>query len=203
MSRADLPDPIKELVLCLKQLPGVGPRSAERVALWLFKEGPAFSESFADSLARVQAEVGSCPQCGFFATENGCGVCQDDAREDAVLCVVEQAVDVLSLEKTGAFRGRYQVLGGRLSPLQHMGPEDLPLEHLQQRVRTLGVKEVILALSNDVEGEATANYLADLLESDVVTVTRLAQGLPAGGGLDHADELTLFRALSGRTRVGG
>ncbi len=203
MSRADLPDPIKELVLCLKQLPGVGPRSAERVALWLFKEGPAFSESFADSLARVQAEVASCPQCGFFATENGCGVCQDDAREDAVLCVVEQAVDVLSLEKTGAFRGRYQVLGGRLSPLQHMGPEDLPLEHLQQRVRTLGVKEVILALSNDVEGEATANYLADLLESDVVTVTRLAQGLPAGGGLDHADELTLFRALSGRTRVGG
>ena len=110
-------------------------------------------------------------------------------------------MDVLALENTGAFHGQYQVLGGKLSPLQHVGPDDLPLDHLQARLRDGVFREVILALSNDVEGEATANYLAEMFEGMNLTVTRLAQGLPAGGGLDHADELTLFRALSGRTKI--
>ena len=202
MKRADFPEPIQELVLCLKQLPGVGPRSAERMALWLHKAGNDFSETLAKSLTRVQSDVGNCQTCGFFATTLGCEICQEEERETTVLCLVEQAVDVLALERTGAFRGQYQVLGGKLSPLQHIGPSDLPLDHLLARLREGPFEEVILALSNDVEGEATANYIAEMLEPESVSVTRLAQGLPAGGGLDHADELTLFRALSGRTQMG-
>jgi recombination protein RecR len=202
VSRAEFPEPIKDLVLCLKQLPGVGPRSAERVALWLHREGPVFSEALAESLTKVQSQVSNCGVCGFFATPDGCQVCQDAMREPDTLCIVEHAVDVLALEKTGAFRGQYQVLGGRLSPLQHVGPDDLPLDHLQSRLRDGAFREVILALSNDVEGEATANYLVEMFEGMNLSVTRLAQGLPAGGGLGHADELTLLRALSGRTKVG-
>lgn len=201
MKRADFPEPIQQLVLCLKQLPGVGPRSAERMALWLHKSGMDFSETLAKSLTKVQADVGNCRTCGFFATATGCEICNEEERETHVLCLVEHAVDVLALERTGAFRGQYQVLGGKLSPLQHVGPADLPLDHLLARLREGPFEEVILALSNDVEGEATANYVAEMLESESVSVTRLAQGLPAGGGLDHADELTLFRALSGRTQM--
>lgn len=201
MNRAELPPPIRELVLCLKQLPGVGPRSAERVALWLYREGANFSDALADTLCRVQREVSTCPICGFFATPEGCPLCLDDTREDHLLCVVEQAVDVISLDRTGAYRGRYHVLGGRLSPLHHVGPDDLTLEPLETRLSTGAVREIILALSNDVEGEATANYLSDRLASPQRVLSRLAQGLPAGGGLDHADELTLSRALSGRTQL--
>lgn len=201
MSRAELPDPIKQLILCLKQLPGVGPRSAERIALWLHREEAGFSENLAQCLTHVKHQVSTCATCGFFATLDGCALCRDDTRDPASLCVVEHAVDVLALEKTGAYRGRYQVLGGKLSPLQHVGPDDLPLDHLQRRLAGDDIHEVILALSNDVEGEATANYIADMLAHSNITLTRLAQGLPAGGGLEYADELTLFRALSGRTQV--
>ena len=201
MKRAEFPAPIQELVLCLKQLPSVGPRSAERMALWLHQSGAAFSESLASALIKVQEQVGNCSTCGFFATKDGCQICAEVERDSETLCLVEHAVDVLALEKTGAFRGQYQVLGGRLSPLHHVGPDDLPLDHLLKRLREGLFTEVILALSNDVEGEATANYVAELLEGENVEITRLAQGLPAGGGLDHADELTLFRALSGRTNV--
>ncbi len=206
MNRADLPQPIKDLVLNLKQLPGVGPRSAERVALWLHREGPGFSESLAEALTQVQRDVGTCEHCGFFSTSKGCALCSDETRDPEALCVVEQAIDVIALDKTGTYRGQYHVLGGKLSPLRHVGPEDLTLDQLDTRLRGDRVHEVILALSNDVEGEATANFLADRLTGNAttrtLTLTRLAQGLPAGGGLDHADELTLSRALSGRTRMG-
>lgn len=201
MKRAEFPEPLQELVLCLKQLPGVGPRSAERMALWLHQAGEGFSGSLAQSLLKVQTEVSTCKICGFFATAIECQICQEEERETEVLCLVEHAVDVLALEKTGAFRGQYQVLGGKLSPLQHVGPDDLPLDHLMHRLRQGPFREVILALSNDVEGEATANYIAEMLEGESISVTRLAQGLPAGGGLGHADELTLLRAISGRTAV--
>ena len=202
MHRVDFPEPIQALIHCLKRLPGVGPRSAERVALWLQREGSAFSKTFAEALSKAQTEVSTCATCGFFATHEGCQLCGDPSRESDSLCVVERAVDVLALEKTGAFRGQYQVLGGKLSPLQHIGPEDLRIDHLQARLKAKAFGEVILALSNDVEGEATSNYLAQILGGTGISVTRLAQGLPAGGGLDHADELTLLRALSGRTSMG-
>jgi recombination protein RecR len=130
-----------------------------------------------------------------------CVLCHDSRRQRGVICVVEQAADVLRLERSGAYQGQYHVLGGRLSPLDNVTPEDLRIEPLMQRVRVAGMEEVILAVGSDVEGEATASYLGDLLRQEGVAVTRLAQGLPAGGGLDHADELTLYQALHGRRRL--
>ena len=201
MSSVDYPEPIQELILHLKRLPGVGPRSAERIALWMQQEPAAYSESFATAITDARTKVQRCRRCGFFMTEQQCAVCEDSNRQTDVLCVVEQAVDVLALDRTGAFRGQFQVLGGKLSPLQHIGPEDLNIIPLLERLKSEPITEVILALSNDVEGEATSNYLAQQLEGTGIKVTRLAQGLPAGGGLDHADDLTLFRALSGRTTM--
>ena len=140
-----------------------------------------------------------CPKCGFFSTSDGCPVCTDPKRDDSLLCVVEQATDVLPLERSGAFKGRYHCLGGRLSPLDNVRPEDLRIEELLDRIGPDGQEiEVILALGADVEGEATAHYLAELLRKRRCKVTRIAQGLPAGGGLENADELTLLRALEGR-----
>lgn len=198
MKRAEYPEPIKQLVLQLKRLPGVGPRSAERIALWIQQENKAFSRELAQAVARAGEEVKACPHCGFYATVEGCALCNDAERDASLLCVVEQPLDVIALDRTGAFRGRYHVLGGKLSPLRHVGPDELRIGSLVRRLRTEAYEEVILALSNDVEGEATANYLADLLRRGSLQITKLAQGLPAGGGLENADELTLFRALSGR-----
>ena len=183
----------------LKRLPGIGPRSAERIALWIQREPKIFSENFSCAITEAKIKVTACPRCGFYSTSQGCDVCQDTTRQSDLLCVVEQPVDVLALDKTGAFQGQFHVLGGKLSPLQHVGPQDLNIVQLLDRLKVEPIAEVILALSNDVEGEATSNYLAERLRGTNIKVSRLAQGLPAGGGLDHADELTLFRALSGRT----
>lgn len=201
MKPADYPEPFRQLVMELRRLPGVGPRSAERMALWLLEDVERPS-ALAVSLAAARDGVRPCGACGFFATEEMCVICRDDGREE-LLCVVERATDILPIERSGAFRGRYHALGGRLSPLEHVGPEDLRLSELMGRLERGNFTEVILALSTDVEGEATANYLADLLAPRGVRVSRLAQGMPAGGGLEHADELTLARAMTGRHRAGG
>ena len=201
MNRVEYPAPIRELIAQLKRMPGIGPRSAERIALWMIGARNARAGEIAQAISTVVATVRPCPQCGFFTTEPLCGICADEGRSAEILCVVEQATDILPLERTGAFRGRYHALGGRISPLDHVGPEDLRIDALLERVHTQTPAEVILALGSDVEGEATANYLAGLLREFPVQVTRLAQGLPAGGGLEHADELTLSRALSGRVRL--
>lgn len=201
MKRIEYPAPLKELVAQLKRMPGIGPRSAERIALWMVSARNARPGEIAAAISAMTESVKPCPQCGFFTTEPLCEICADEAREADVICVVEEATDILPLERTGAFRGRYHALGGRISPLDHVGPEDLRIDALVERVRKEAPAEVILALGSDVEGEATANYLAGLLREFPVQLTRIAQGLPAGGGLDHADELTLSRALSGRVRV--
>ncbi len=201
MKQADYPEPFRDLVRELRRLPGVGPRSAERMALWLLEDGERPS-ALSAALAAARDGVQHCGDCGFFATEEVCVICQDAGREQ-LLCVVERATDILPIERSGAFRGRYHALGGRLSPLEHVGPEDLRLSELVGRLERGDFAEVILALSTDVEGEATANYLVDLLAPRGVRVSRLAQGMPAGGGLEHADELTLARAMSGRQRAGG
>lgn len=199
MRRADFPEPVKALVGELKRLPGVGPRSAERIAVWLLQNAKANSATLAEALLVAKEQVRPCPVCGFFATESGCDVCDDPARDDHLLCVVEQATDVLPLERSGSFRGRYHCLGGKLSPLDRVSPEDLRIPQLVRRIEAApGEIEVILALGSDVEGEATANYLADLLRGRNCKLTRIAQGLPAGGGLEHADALTLMRAMQGR-----
>lgn len=199
MKRADFPAPVKALVAELKRLPGVGPRSAERIAVWLLQSQKANAVPLADALLVAKQVVKPCPTCGFFATDEGCELCEDVTRDDRILCVVEQATDVLPLERSGAFRGRYHCLGGKLSPLDRVSPEDLRIPALVRRLEnTSDEVEVILALGSDVEGEATANYLAELLRGRNCKLTRIAQGLPAGGGLEHADELTLLRAMQGR-----
>jgi recombination protein RecR len=199
MKRADFPEPVKTLIGELKRLPGVGPRSAERIAVWLLQSAKANSASLAESLLAAKEAVRPCAVCGFFAMDSGCGVCEDPARDDRMICVVEQATDVLPLERSGAFRGRYHCLGGKLSPLDRVSPEDLRIPPLIRRIEAAPQEiEVILALGSDVEGEATANYLAELLRGRNCRLTRIAQGLPAGGGLEYADELTLLRAMQGR-----
>ena len=199
MSKADFPEPVKALVGELKRLPGVGPRSAERIAVWLLQNPKADPAALAGSLVSARETIIRCPVCGFFATRERCGICDDPKRDDKSLCVVEQATDVLPLERSGAFHGRYHCLGGKLSPLDRVSPEDLEIPSLLKRIADAdGEIEVILALGSDVEGEATANYLADLLRGKNCRISRIAQGLPAGGGLEHADELTLMRALQGR-----
>lgn len=199
MKRADFPEPVNALVGELKRLPGIGPRSAERIAVWLLQSPKANPAPLAETLLAAKEQVRPCPVCGFFATAAGCEVCEDPARDDRILCVVEQATDVLPLERSGAFRGRYHCLGGKLSPLDRVSPEDLRIPQLIRRIEAAAEEiEVILALGSDVEGEATANYLAELLRGRNCKLTRIAQGLPAGGGLEHADELTLLRAMQGR-----
>jgi len=199
MTSLDFPAPVKELIARLKSLPGIGPRSAERIALWLLQSPKADPAAMAAALCDAKEKIVPCPVCGFFSTRETCAVCDDPKRDNRLLCVVEQATDVLPLERSGAFRGRYHCLGGRLSPLDRVTPEDLRIPQLLRRLEGAPEEtEVILALGSDVEGEATANYLADLLRRGNRRLSRIAQGLPAGGGLEHADELSLMRAMQGR-----
>ncbi len=206
MTRIDYPEELRQLIAQLKRLPGIGPRSAERIALWLLRSSQTPSADLASALQAAHAGVLLCPECGFFASRaSGCALCGNPSRETATVCVIEQPTDIIPLERTGVFKGQYHALHGRLSPLDNVGPDDLRIPSLLQRLRPGTVSEVILATGSDVEGEATANYLAHAIHREVpaVRVSRLAQGLPAGGGLDSADDLTLYRALSGRRILQG
>lgn len=204
MAAIDYPAPIKTLISNLKRLPGVGPKSAERIAIWLIQHGQDLTHPLSESLAVAGDTVGECEICGFFkASSEDCRICSTSGREEDSLCVIEQPTDVLLLERSGAFRGQYHVLRGKISPLDDVGPDDLRIEELLERLRSGSHKEAILALSADVEGEATANYLAGVLtEFNELKVSRLAHGISVGGGLETADELTLLRALEGRIGMG-
>lgn len=180
-------------------MPGIGPRSAERIALWIIQAPNSRPGEISEAISRCSQAVLNCRECGFFSEGELCAICNDPGRDRSVLCVVEQPTDILSLERTGAFSGVYHALGGKLSPLNHVEPEDLRFEALLQRMKQAAPRELILALGADVEGEATASYLAHLLAGVEVRVTRLAQGLPAGLGLESADDVTIARAFSGRT----
>jgi recombination protein RecR len=182
-------------------MPGVGPRSAERIALWIVQARGEQPEQISRAIAATRETVRPCARCGFFTTEEICEICTDSSRAADLLCVVEQATDILPLEKTSAFRGRYHSLGGRISPLDHVGPEDLRIKELLERVEKGNFSEIIFALAADVEGEATTNYLVEMLKGKPVNLTRIAHGLPAGGGLESADELTLYQALAGRRQI--
>ncbi len=201
MKKTEYPIAIRELIAQLRGMPGVGPRSAERIALWIVQARSDQPEEIARAISSTRETVRPCAKCGFFTMEELCEICSDPARTADQLCVVEQATDILPLEKTSAFRGRYHSLGGRISPLDHVSPEDLRIAQLIKRIQTERFSEVILALAADVEGEATTNYLVELLKPFPLVITRIAHGLPAGGGLESADELTLYQALSGRTRL--
>lgn len=193
-----LPPPLQTLVAALKSLPGIGPRSAERLALHLIQTDPVYVRTLADALVSSRERVHPCERCGALTEVQPCPLCSDPRRETTLLCVVERATDIFAFEKSGAFKGVYHVLGGRLSPFNGVGPEDLRIAELEERLGGEGIQEVVLALSGDVEGDATANYLAKRLAAKGVKITRLAQGLPAGTGLEYADELTLSRAMEGR-----
>jgi len=199
--RTEYPTALRDLIAQLRQMPGIGPRSAERIALWIVQSKGDRPEQIASALRSTRETVRPCVLCGFFATQELCDICADESRATDLLCVVEQATDILPLEKTSAFRGRYHSLGGRISPLDHVGPEDLRIKQLLDRVEKENFSEIIFALAADVEGEATTNYLVDLLKDKGLNLTRIAHGLPAGGGLESADELTLYQALSGRTKL--
>ena len=201
MRKVEYPAAIRELIAQLRHMPGVGPRSAERIALWMVQSRSEQPDAIARAISSTRETVRPCKLCGFFTMQELCEICADPMRALDQLCVVEQPTDILPLEKTSAFRGRYHSLGGRISPLDHVGPEDLRIGELTTRVENEGFTEVILALAADVEGEATTNYLVELLKPFGVTITRIAHGLPVGGGLESADELTLYQALSARTKL--
>lgn len=183
----------------LKQLPGVGHRSAERMALHLLVEKPAKLQSLVAALQEAAGAVRRCSRCGNLAEGEHCAICADTRRDPAIVCVVEQVPDLAAIERSGAFRGVYHVLHGKLSPINGTGPEDLNFEPLLSRLASGEVRELILALSNDVEGEATCHYLTDRLPAGAgIRVSRIGFGLPSGGGVFYADAVTLKSALDGR-----
>lgn len=197
----NLPAPIVELLAALTKLPGIGPRSAERLALHLVQSDPGYAKQLAAVILQARERIQPCPVCGALTELTPCLICQSPRREGSLVCVVERPVDIISIEKAGTFRGKYHVLGGKLSPLDGVEPEDLRIAELEARLAGKSVNEVILALGTDVEGDATSYYLAKRLAAKGVKVTRIAHGLPAGTGLEYADELTLSRALEGRREM--
>ena len=195
---AGLPEPIEALIGALSRLPGIGPRSAERIALHVVQADAAAVHELARALAAARDQVTACQTCGALTQRQPCAICGDPKRDAALVCIVERPVDVISIEKSGAFRGHYHVLGGKISPLNGVGPEDLRIAELEGRLGKEPIHELIVALPSDVEGDATSFYLGKLFATRGVKVTRIAQGLPVGGGLEFADELTLSRAIDGR-----
>jgi recombination protein RecR len=192
---------IQDLIDELGRLPGIGPKSAQRIAFHLLSAEPADVERLAGTLVRVKNEVRFCRICGNVAEADECRICRDVRRDPSLICVVEEPKDVMAVERTREFRGRYHVLGGAISPIDGIGPDDLRVRELLARLADGTVTELILATDPNLEGEATATYLARLVTPMGITVSRLASGLPVGGDLEYADEVTLGRAFSGRRRV--
>ncbi len=192
--------PLAELERCLSKLPGFGRRSASRAALALVRERGRLAEPLMSALKLAHDTVRCCSRCGAFTTSDAdpCDMCTDSTRDGTIVCVVEDPADIIPIEASGAFRGRYHALGGKLSPARHMGPERLRINELAQRVKSEGIAEVLLALSTDMDGDATAGYVAEILKGSGVRVTRLAFGLPADSGISYSDPLTLKRAIVGR-----
>ena len=194
----NLAPPLERVIHELCKLPSIGRKTAQRLAFHLLQAPREDAEALAAAIVELRERVGFCERCFNLAEGPLCPVCSDPRREASILCVVEEPSNVLALERTGAIRGVYHVLGGALSPLKDVGPDDLRIRELMERIRAGGIREVVLATNPDVEGEATAVYLSRLLHPLEVRVTRLAQGLPAGGDLEFTDDLTLRRAFEGR-----
>jgi len=198
---AGLPESITTLIVALSKLPGVGPRSAERIALHLVQAETPAVKQLSEAILRARERIQLCSICGSLTEQSPCDICRDARRDASLVCVVEQPVDILSLEKSGTFRGKYHVLGGKISPLDGVEPDDLRIADLEKRLTQEPIKEIVIALGTDVEGDATGFYLANRLARPGLKVTRIAHGLPAGTGLEFADELTLSRALEGRREM--
>ena len=192
---------VQDLIDELGRLPGIGPKSAQRIAFHLLSAESVDVDRLAAILRRVKAEVKFCRTCGNVTDSDECRICRDPRRDGTVICVVEEPKDVIAVERTREFRGRYHVLGGAISPIDGIGPDDLRVRELLHRLSDGTVTELILATDPNLEGEATATYLARLIKPMGVTVSRLASGLPVGGDLEYADEVTLGRAFSGRRAI--
>ena len=193
--------PIQELIDELSRLPGIGPKSAQRLAFHLLKAPPDEAKRLAEAIVHAKERMSFCRECGNVAEGELCRVCRDPGRDPAVICVVEEPKDAAAIEKAGVIKGRYHILGGAISPLDGIGPEDLRVNELLDRVQRDGVVEAILATNPNLEGNATAMYVAAMLKPAGVKVTRLASGLPVGGDLEYADEITLGQALEGRREM--
>jgi recombination protein RecR len=198
---AYLPEPITALVAALKRLPGIGPRSAERLALHLVQTDADAVQQLAQTMVNARTQIHSCTACGALTGQSPCVFCAVPRRDATLVCLVERATDIVSLEKSATFRGKYHVLGGKISPLNGVDPEDLRIAELEQRLQHEPIQEIIIALGTDVEGDATSFYLAKRLTRAGLKITRIAHGIPAGSGLEFADELTLSRALEGRREI--
>ncbi|GAA4841789.1 recombination mediator RecR [Garicola koreensis] len=193
---------VQELIDELGRLPGIGPKSAQRVAFHILEADSEDMTRLAEAIRTVKEKVQFCETCFNVSEESRCRICQDPRREDSVICVVEESKDVMAIERTRSFRGRYHVLGGAISPIAGVGPDQLRIRELLNRLSDDQIQEVILATDPNLEGEATATYLMRMLGSLGIKITRLASGLPVGGDLEYADEVTLGRAFEGRTPLG-
>jgi len=193
-----LPPPLEALIQELSRLPSVGPKTAQRLAFHILRAEPGRAEALAQAVLDVKRRIGYCERCWNIAEGPLCVICRSGHRDPGLVCVVESSLDLLAIERTGEYHGLYHVLQGVISPIDGVGPEDIHVPELVERVRSGGVREVIIATDADIEGEATAVYISRALASLGVQVTRPAHGLPVGGDLEYADELTLARALSGR-----
>jgi recombination protein RecR len=198
---AHYPEPVARLIEALQRLPGIGPKTAQRLTFFLLKRPVDEVRELSEALTAVKDRIVYCRTCFNVTDQDPCRICADPARDGAALCVVEEPNDLLAMERTGEFRGRYHVLLGALSPLDGIGPEDLKVRELLARIDAGGIGEVILATNPNVEGEATALYLAKLVRPLGVRVTRIARGLPVGGDLEYADQVTLSKALEGRREI--
>jgi recombination protein RecR len=198
-----LPEPIQNLITAFERLPGIGPKSASRLAFYLLRAPEDVARSLADSLIAFKEQTAFCPECFniMLAGRARCEICESVTRDEAIICVVEEPLDVIALERIGAYQGKYHVLHGVLSPIEGIGPDDLKIKPLLARVGLGLAREIILATNPSMEGDATALYLRQQLQQSGVHVTRLARGLPAGGDLEYADQNTLLRALSGRQEM--
>ncbi|MGA2179074.1 MAG: recombination mediator RecR [Verrucomicrobiota bacterium] len=196
-----IPEPVVSLIAALNKLPGIGPRSAERIALHLVQTDSAVVKQLADTMLHAREKIQFCTTCGALTEKSPCPICADTRRDASLVCVVERAVDILSIEKSGTYGGKFHVLGGKISPLDGVEPEDLRIAELEKRFPQEPIREIIIALGTDVEGDATSHYLAKRLARKGVKISRIAYGLPAGSGLEFADELTLSRALEGRREM--
>lgn len=195
------PAPVLKLIDEFGRLPGIGPKSASRLAFYLLRSAPEQSTALAEALQELHEKVVFCSRCFNITESNPCPICTDEGRDQKLICVVEAPLDVLAIERTGDFYGTYHVLHGAIAPVEGIGPEDLKIAELIDRVRKESSTEIIVATNPNMEGEATAMYILRQLEGSSVSVTRLARGLPVGGDLEYADEVTLSRALAGRSTM--
>jgi len=192
---------IQDLIDALGRLPGIGPKSAQRIAFHILQADAEVATALLDSIRRVKERVKFCVECGNVSEEDQCRICRDPRRDNTLICVVEESKDVIAIERTREFRGKYHVLGGAISPIDGIGPEQLRIRELMARLADPGIVEVILATDPNLEGEATATYLSRMIKPLEIKVSRLASGLPVGGDLEYADEVTLGRAFEGRRDV--